>query len=90
MAASYNTVTVANTATLILASNNNRRGSMVMNVSSGTVYIGQNANVTTSNGFPLLQNASFSNSGQNAVWKGAIYGIVASGTSDCRYWEFEP
>lgn len=90
MAASYGTVSVGSSATRIIASNNNRRGSLIFNVSAGTVYLGMDVNVTIANGYPLLQNASFTNSGQNAVWKGAIYGIVASGSSDCRTWEFEP
>ena len=90
MSSQYNTVSVGNTATLILAANNNRRASMIINTSAGTVFIGMDVNVTTANGFPLLQNGSFNNSGQNAVWKGVIYGIVASGTSDVRFWEFEP
>lgn len=90
MASSYGTVSVASTATLILASNNNRRGSMVTNTGTGTVYLGMNSAVTTATGLPLLQNGSFNNSGQNEVWKGNVYGIVASGTSDCRTWEWEP
>lgn len=86
----YGTITVTNAATSILAANNERKGSLIFNASNQTVYLGMDSSVTTSNGLPLLANASMQNSGQNEVWKGAIYGIVASATADCRFWEFGP
>jgi hypothetical protein len=88
VASSYNTVSVGSTATLILAANLERRGSLLFNNSNQTVYLGMDVGVTTSNGFPLLSNASMQNSGPNAVWKGVIYGIVSSSTADCRFWEW--
>lgn len=88
MASTFNTVSVASTATRILAANLERRGSLLFNNSNQTVYLGMDASVTTANGFPLPTNASMSNSGPNEVWKGAIYGVVASSTADIRFWEF--
>lgn len=88
MASTYGTVSVGSTATIILAANLERRGSLLFNNSAQTVYLGMDASVTTANGFPLLSNASMQNSGPNALWKGAIYGIVASSTANCRFWEY--
>lgn len=89
MAAQYNTVSVGSTATVILPANLARRGCLVTNTSAGTVYLGFDANVTTANGIPIVQNAFFNNSGENIAWRGVIYGIVSSGTSDCRFMEWE-
>ena len=89
MAFQYNSVTIQNSATLILAANPARRGCLIANTSAGTVYLGMNASVGTSTGMPLLQNAIFTDSGERDAWRGAIYGVVASATSDCRFWEWE-
>jgi len=86
--ASYNTVTVADTATQILAANARRKGCLIRNNSSQTVYLGFDSSVTTSNGLPLGANETLMNSGQFEAYRGAIYGIVASSTSDVRYWDF--
>jgi len=84
----YNTVTVTSSATRILASPSTtaRNMAIVTNTGTGTVYIGFDSSVTTSNGFPI---------GENDVWEtneprcfqGEVWGVVASGTSDVRYWE---
>ena len=84
----FNTVTVTTSATLIIASNTNRKSLLIGNTSAGTVYLGDTTSVTTANGFPLPQNAQLSeDSGGTRMYMGAVYGIVASGTSDVRYWE---
>lgn len=86
----YNVVSVGTSATVIMAANNERKGSIIVNNSSQTVYLGMDASVTTANGLPVAMNASMNNSGQNEVWKGNIYGIVAGTTADCRFWEWGP
>jgi hypothetical protein len=73
-----------------MAANNERKGSIIVNNGSVTIYLGMDASVTSSNGLTLLAGEKFNNSGQNAVWKGNIYGITASSSSDIRYWEFGP
>lgn len=88
MASTYGSITVATTATLILASNLERRGSILVNNSNQTVYLGMDAAVTTSNGLPLAASSTMQNSGPNEVWKGAIYGVVAGTTANVRFWEF--
>lgn len=88
MASTYNTLNVASTPTLMMTSRD-RKGSMITNISNQIVYLGMNSQVSVSNGFPLPPNSVFNNSGQIEVWKGDIYGIVPTGTSECRYWEWE-
>lgn len=85
---SYNTVTVGNTATLIVAANNNRKGLIVFNNGSANLFIGPDTAVTTANSLPMIPLATFSQSGERDVYRGAIYGIVASSTNDVRYWEW--
>jgi len=84
----FNTVTVADTATLIIAANPYRQSLILVNSSSGAVYLGADNTVTIANGIPLLQDGSLTeDSGGTRMFMGDIYGIVASGTSDVRYWE---
>lgn len=83
-------VSVGSTATLILAANSERKGSLIANNGASSLFLGMTAGVTTSNGMPIASGATFNNSGQNAVWKGAIWGIVTSGTVDTRFWEWGP
>jgi hypothetical protein len=86
-------VSVTNTATQIVSTNPRRHSIVIQNLSSSVVYIGVDSNVTASgdsvnDGIAILQNGSFSfDAGGLPVWKGPIYGITASGTSDVRYWE---
>jgi hypothetical protein len=84
----YNTISVADSATLIVAANSARKGLLIVNAATSTVYLGPDANITTANGIPLLQNGSFNNAGLDAAFRGSVYGIVASGTADVRYWEW--
>ena len=82
------TVTVLDTATLILADNPKRLSVIINNVGDETVYIGQTDSVTSADGVPLLQNATLTeDSGGTKVYCGPIYGITASSTSDVRVWE---
>lgn len=87
MAVNYNTVSVASTATLILAANPGRRMFVIYNNGANNVYIGPDANVTTSNGIPILPQASYTQNGER-MWQGAIYGITSTSTSDTRYWDY--
>lgn len=74
-------VSVANTATLILAANTNRNRAVIQNNSGQDVFIGASG-VTTANGVKVLPNGAL------AVETGAaVYGIVAAATSDVRVFE---
>ncbi len=85
---SYGTVTVAATATLIVAANTNRKDLELNNVGAVVVYLGMDNSVTTSNGFSLYED-SFRDiyKGSTGNYLGDVYGIAASGTADVRYWE---
>ncbi|KKK85414.1 hypothetical protein LCGC14_2773540 [marine sediment metagenome] len=80
---SYGAVSVGDTATVILVEQSTRTGLIIVNNSTQTVYLGGDA-VSTANGLPLVEGASYG----NQDWVGAIYGIVAAGTSDVRVEDF--
>jgi len=88
-AAQYIAVTVAATTggTQILAANNERRGLVVYNNGNNPVYLGFDANVTTSTGMPVLPQASFTVNGDRC-WRGIVQGIATSSTDDVRAWEW--
>jgi len=75
----YGEIEIDNTATSILAANATTTGFIIYNNSDQTLFLGSDA-VTIVNGMPVVAGASYSND----LWTGAIYGIVAAGTSDVR------
>lgn len=83
----FNTVSVANTATLIFSSSLARAGYILHNASSVDVYLGGDSTVTTSNGIPLAPGEKVFADG-DGKYSGALYGIVASGTADMRFFEW--
>ena len=86
----YNTVTVSDTATEIVPANTKRRNVTLSNVdTSVTVYIGPDSSITTSNAIPLYAFQTRDDKFISEGYQGPIYGIVASGTVDVRYWEVE-
>lgn len=86
---SYGTISVGTSATEITAGNTKRRSLLICNTESAkTVYVGPDTSVTTANGFPLYPNQSTSITKFIAEhYHGPVYGIVAAGTADVRYWE---
>lgn len=81
-----NTVSVGTTPTLIIAEGE-RKAVIVSNLSAGTVFlsVSGDATVSTTKGHPLTQNAKYIASRddrRSIVTNQAIYGIVASGTSN--------
>ncbi|KKK95046.1 hypothetical protein LCGC14_2676730 [marine sediment metagenome] len=86
----YNTVTVTTSATLIVADNTKRKVLTLVNTSETIpVYIGPDSSITTSNAIPLYETQTQDSSKTFGFWSGPVYGIVASGTADVRYWEVE-
>lgn len=81
----YGNVSVAVTATVIRAANEKRTYLIIYNNGTANVFVGDDASVTTSNGFPLISTGSWI----EMTYKGAVYGIVASGTVDVRWLERE-
>lgn len=87
MAQSYNTVTVTTDATLIVPANTGRRSLLLGNDGSTKCYIGPDSSITTSNAMPFFQSEKLVRDLVPEGYLGAVYGIVASGTTDIRYWE---
>ena len=81
-------VTVTTTATEIVAPNSERQSLIIRNTSSGTVFLGKDDTVTTSNGTPLSRNEVLTETNDGTrLYMGSYYGIVSTGTSDVRVWE---
>jgi hypothetical protein len=85
--ATYGSVSVGNTATLIVDANPQRLSLIITN-SGATIYIGQDASVTAS-GCPFIVDGGnlTEDSGGTKMYCGPIYGITASGTSTALFWE---
>lgn len=86
----YGTITVTDSATLIVSSNDRRKSLRLTNMSnSDIVYIGPDSSITTTNGTPLYETQRIEESWTSiAFWKGDVYGIVTTTNSaDIRYWE---
>lgn len=81
-------ITVSDTATKIVSANASRIGVIVQNLGSTTVYLGKDNSITAGEEPFLLQYGSLEedNSG-GRMWKGDIYGITTTGTTDVVYWE---
>lgn len=77
------TITVANTATIILASNTARNKITITNPNDVSVFIGSDNSVTTANGYPIEAY----NKIEISDYSGDIYGIVAASTEDVTYFE---
>lgn len=88
-APTYNTITVTDSATLIIGASSARRGLVIANEGTVNVFIGPNDSITTANAMPLYPSEKFTNSAKHELWAGAVYGIVATGTADVRFWAWD-
>lgn len=80
----YGTVSVANTATQIKASNSSRKSIFIQNLGSDNMYVGNDASVTTANGgAKIVPGAAM----ELIYCTSAIYGISDGGNIDTRYFE---
>lgn len=75
-------VNVGTAATLIIAANSDRKSILIYNNGDTRVYMG-GAGITAGKGMPTLPGAAL----DDDVLTGAIYGVVAAGTCEVRYWE---
>ena len=87
MPSTYNTVSVATTATQILSPDATRRGWVIYNAGANAVYYGPDDSITTANTVALQPKSTILSS-DVVNYKGSIYGIVSAGTEDVRYWEW--
>lgn len=84
----YGAVLIDTEPKLILAANCDRKECIITNVSDDiVVFIGQNANVTIDNGTPFYENQTRGHARGFGTYLGDIWGVVASGEADVRYWE---
>lgn len=75
--ATVTVVSIATTATLIVAANTARKALIIQNAdAAAAMFIGTSSGVTTANGYKVAAGASVTLSPSNNTW----YGIVASGT----------
>ena len=86
--AQFNTFTVTTSALEVIASNSRRKGFILHNNSSATIFWGFDNTVTTSNGLPLLASATHFNSGLADGYRGSVFVIVAASTSNMRFQEW--
>ena len=71
-------------ATLIFASNPNRRKFVIMNNGSFLIYVGFSNAVTAVNGFPLSSGATW----VEESYSGEVWAISPSGANNIRYMSF--
>lgn len=74
-------IAVSDVATILLAANPLRKGHILFNAGSSTMYIGVNAAITTSTAVPVAAGASFNLDVPGTVYTGAIYGLCTTGES---------
>ena len=88
MPATIKTVSVGDSATLILAANEARQELHLVNNSvSPDCFLGPDNTVTATNGLTLFAGSSKDKDRGFGLWLGPIWGITASGTADIRVWE---
>ena len=86
----YGNAVVNGTASLIVKANEHRQELRFINYSTAPdVFLGMDANVTTSNGLPLFCGAEQDASrGFGSTYLGDVWAINnGSGNSDIRFWE---
>jgi hypothetical protein len=81
---SYGTVSIGATAAVIKATQGSRTSILIQNVhASQVLYLGDDADVTTSNGIKVPAGAAVSFDD----YVGPIYGIASGAGTDVRYWQ---
>ena len=90
-------VTVAATATQIVAKNLSRIALFIKNNDTVTVFIGTDNTVTTANGYPLTATNQWvfdfhGNADSHAlgIYRGELWGVVAAATADVRVLDLVP
>ena len=91
MSYSFGSVSViSNTPTLVIASNTNRKGLLINNNGTETMFIGPDNTIAPSTGMPVAQSQYYNDSGNYDAWRGDVWGVTISNTVDIRYWEWTP
>lgn len=77
-------VTITTAATLILDIDLDRKGHMLYNAGSETLYLGTDNSVNVSNGIPVSPGSSFNVDLAYMIYTGQIFGIVAGTQTEVR------
>lgn len=85
----YNQVTITTTVQLVIPANTRRTSILMGNEGvTNTIYLGQDTNLTASNGVGLAPGGTLGEvSGGTAVYKGPYYALTSTSTSTLSYWE---
>jgi len=81
-------ISVTTTATQILAASPDRKAGIIQNISTSDVYIGPTNAITVANTIFLGPGEKFAVGDFHERWNSTIFGIVASGTANIRFWEW--
>ena len=81
-------ISVAITATQIVAGDSTRKGLIISNTStSATLFVGPTSAITTANAIPVFPQGTFIMSGTDEQWAGDVWGISTT-TIDVRFFEW--
>lgn len=72
----------------ILAASPDRKAAIIHNISTSKVYIGPTDAITILNTIFIGPGEKFAVGDFHERWNSTIFGIVASGTADVRFWEW--
>ena len=81
-------ITVTTTATEILVADPERKSAIIQNISTQNIHIGPTNAITTSDTIFLGPGEKWSVGSFGERWSSSVFGIVASGTADVRFWEW--
>ena len=81
-------VSVGTTATEIIAAKAERTSFYIENAEAvTTIFVGGDNTITTVTGLPVQAGGIITEDMGHRMWKGPIFGIVATGTADVRVWD---
>jgi len=88
MSTTFASITITDTATQILAARGERRGLVIHNISTSPIYIGPDNTITISNTIFIGPGEKLAMGSLQEAWVSTLFGIVASGTAEVRFWEW--
>lgn len=85
----YGNLSIGTSSSIVIVSDNARKAAIIYNNGSAVVYLGMDSTVTTTNGLPILPQASLETANRYGGWRGDIYAISGSPSQDIRYWYWQ-
>jgi len=89
MATRFGAISIGTSPKEIISANNSRQGLFIVNNSSQNLYIGPNDKITTTNTIFVQPNGTFDNTSRGGNWRGVVFGVVDSDSSNVRFWEWD-